>query len=155
MSIEFYKLNECKKVNKPWGYELWLQPGSEVYPFVLKQLMLEAGNRTSLQVHQFKSESIMILKGRGRLLTNDAFFDCERYLAGEMTKDEVDFFVKGLTIVDFEDTDVFNTPPGTIHRMIAITDVLYVEASTQQLDDVVRLQDDLNREHGRIDAEHK
>jgi hypothetical protein len=39
--------------------------------------------------------------------------------------------------------------------MIADTDLLYIEASTQQLDDVVRLQDDQKRDHGRIASEHK
>jgi len=155
LAIEFYKLNECKKVTKPWGYELWLQPGSEVYPFVLKQLMLSAGNRTSLQVHQLKSESIMILSGQGHLLTHPEYFDCNKYLNGEMTKEEVDSFVNDLKIIELEANDVFHTPPGTVHRMIAITDLLYVEASTQELDDVIRLQDDRNREHGRIDAEHR
>ena len=45
--------------------------------------------------------------------------------------------------------------PGTIHRMIATTDLRFVEASTTHLDDVIRLQDDANRQHGRIDSEHK
>jgi hypothetical protein len=44
---------------------------------------------------------------------------------------------------------------GTIHRMIATTQLLFIEASTPQLDDVIRLQDDANRTHGKIDAEHK
>ena len=45
--------------------------------------------------------------------------------------------------------------PGTIHRMIADTKLRFVEASTCHLDDVIRLQDDANRLHGRIDSEHK
>lgn len=150
--IEFYKTEECKKVNKPWGYELWLQPGSETYPFVLKQLMLKAGNQTSLQIHRVKSESIMVLSGHGRLLYCDEFFDCDAYFAGNVDVDEIKL---QLRTIQLNPGDVFHTPPGTVHRMIADTDLLYVEASTTELDDVVRIQDDQNREHGRIDAEHQ
>lgn len=155
MTIEFQKIEECKKVSKPWGHELWLQPGSEVYPFVLKQLLLKADNRTSLQVHQFKSESIIILNGRGQLLTSNEYFDCSKYLAGEIPIDKIKEIVHNLKIINIEPNDVFHTPPGTIHRMIAITDLLYIEASSQELDDVIRLQDDLERPHGKIDAEHQ
>ena len=44
--------------------------------------------------------------------------------------------------------------PGTIHRMVATTTLRFVEASTTHLDDVIRLQDDANRSHGKIAAEH-
>ena len=157
--IEFYKLEDCKKVVKPWGHELWIQPGSPTYPFVLKQLMLKACERTSLQVHQFKSESIIILEGTGQLLTYPEYFDCHRYLAGDWTGEELDIVIgrviDNLQTIELNPGDVFHTPPGTVHRMVATTDLLYIESSTQELDDVVRLQDDRNRQNGRIDAEHK
>ena len=157
--IEFYKLEDCKKVVKPWGHELWIQPGSPTYPFVLKQLLLKAGERTSLQVHQFKSESIIILEGTGQLLTYSEHFDCHRYLAGDWTGEELDIVISrvidNLQVIELSPGDVFHTPPGTVHRMVATTDLLYIESSTQELDDVVRLQDDRNRQNGRIDAEHK
>jgi hypothetical protein len=44
---------------------------------------------------------------------------------------------------------------GTIHRMVAKTDLRFVESSTPHLDDVVRLQDDANRPDGKIESEHK
>ena len=50
---------------------------------------------------------------------------------------------------------VFHTPPCTIHRMVAYDDLHYTEASTTQLDDVIRLEDSANRGHGRIAAEHE
>ena len=154
MSIDFKKLADCKKITKPWGHELWLQPGSPTYPFVLKQLLLKKGNRTSLQVHQFKSESIIILSGFGNLLTYDEFFDCEKYLSGCMTSDEISHIVNNLRDIKITERDVFHTPPGTLHRMVAVSDLVYIEASTQELDDVIRIHDDQNRDHGRINAEH-
>ena len=59
-----------------------------------------------------------------------------------------------LTRVEIAAGSVFNTPPNVIHRMIADEDLVYVEASTTQLDDVIRLEDSNNRPHGRIEAEH-
>lgn len=155
MTIELIPFEQVKTVDKPWGWEKWIQPGSEVYPFVLKQLLLRAGQRTSLQVHQFKSESIIILDGTGILLTYPEFFDCARYLAGGYSEDEINTIISGLEAVTLIPNLVFHTPPGTIHRMIAHTDLLYIESSTRELDDVVRLQDDKHRQHGRIDSEHK
>ena len=38
--------------------------------------------------------------------------------------------------------------------MIAHDDLHYTEASTTELDDVIRLEDSANRGHGRIDSEH-
>ena len=155
MPVEFVKYEDVKVVEKPWGWEKWIQPGSDVYPFVLKQLLLKAGQRTSLQVHQFKSESIMIVEGTGVLLTHDSFFDCNLYLHNGYTDKCIEDIKVNLTAYPISAGMVFHTPPGTVHRMVAETDLLYIEASTTQLDDVVRLQDDQNRQHGRIASEHK
>ena len=35
--------------------------------------------------------------------------------------------------------------PGTVHRMEAVEDSVYLEASTPEMDDVVRLSDDYKR----------
>ena len=153
--IEIVELDNVKTVTKPWGWEKWIQPGSEVYPFVLKQLLLKEGNRTSLQVHRYKSESIIVLSGQGVLLFYSEFFDCEKYLAGGYSEFEMDTIFNNITKTVIGPNSVFHTPPGTIHRMIAITDLLYIESSTTELDDVIRLQDDNKREHGKIDNEHK
>jgi hypothetical protein len=56
MTVDFQTLEQCHVVHKPWGQETWLQGGSDVYPFALKELILKAGFVTSLQVHQYKSE---------------------------------------------------------------------------------------------------
>lgn len=155
MAVKFTSPNEVKIVKKPWGYEKWIQAGDEVYPFALKQLLLVEGQRTSLQVHRYKSESIIIQSGTGTLLTYDEFFDCEKYLAGGYTSEDIEYIINNLRAIPLEPNVVFDTPPGTIHRMVAHTDLYYIEASTTQLDDVVRLQDDKNREHGRISSEHQ
>lgn len=151
MRVDLISISDVKVVNKPWGQEKWLQAGNEVYPFALKELILKGGQRTSLQVHKFKSETIYILSGKGILLTHPDFFDCDL----QRSPEEIENIIKELVQIDLNPGDVFHTPPGTVHRMIALSDLLYIEASTTQLDDVVRLQDDNNRKHGRIESEHK
>jgi quercetin dioxygenase-like cupin family protein len=42
--------------------------------------------------------------------------------------------------------DIYNIPAGTVHRCEAVDgDCLYFEASTIELDDVIRLADDYSR----------
>ncbi len=155
MAIEILTIEQVKTVSKPWGQEKWIQPGSETYPFVLKELTLLGGQRTSLQVHQIKSESIIILSGTGSLLHHRDTFDCKRYIEGGYSEEEMMDIVGSLQMTKLKPGMVFHTPPGTIHRMIAKTKLVYIEASTTELDDVIRLQDDKRRQHGRIDSEHK
>jgi len=155
MTVDFQTLEQCHVVQKPWGTETWLQGGSNVYPFALKELILKAGFVTSLQVHQFKSESIHLHIGKGALAYHPQPFDCERYLAGGYTAEEIAQIKSELIVQSLEPGAVFHTPPCTIHRMIAYDDLYYTEASTTQLDDVIRLEDSANRGHGRIDAEHQ
>lgn len=155
MTVEFHRIEGCHVVHKPWGQETWLQGGSDIYPFALKELILKSGFVTSLQVHQFKSESIHLHKGRGALIYHPEPFDCERYLAGGYTPEEIAQIKNELIIQPLEPGAVFHTPPRTIHRMVAHDDLHYTEASTTQLDDVIRLEDSHNRGHGRIDTEHE
>lgn len=152
--MDFQHITECHKVTKPWGHEIWLQAGSDVYPFALKELLLKSGNMTSLQVHQFKSETIKIVSGTGKIVYWDWEFDCERYLNGGYTEAEISSIKQNLISKDVSAGSVFSTPPNTIHRMIAEEDLIYIEASTTQLDDVIRLEDSSNRPHGKIESEH-
>ena len=155
MTVDFQTLEQCHVVHKPWGRETWLQGGSDVYPFALKELILQAGFVTSLQVHQFKSESIHLHVGKGALAYHPRPFDCVRYLAGGYSAEEIAEIKSELIVQLLEPGAVFHTPPCTIHRMIAYDDLHYTEASTTQLDDVIRLEDSANRGHGRIDSEHE
>ena len=49
---------------------------------------------------------------------------------------------------------VIHVKKGCIHRVEAIEDMTMLEASTIELDDVIRLQDDTERSDGRITHEH-
>lgn len=145
---------EIKQVSKPWGYELWISDGTQM-PYALKRILFRAGNRTSLQVHKFKYETNYVLNGEGILLISDDFFDVDLYTNGKMTQQEIDDHLSKMRPLKLEEGVVFHVTPGHLHRVIATTDLTFMEASSTELDDVVRLQDDTNRPDGKIDSEHK
>lgn len=111
-----------RRVDKPWGHELiW----AETPRYVGKLLHIQAGHRLSRQYHRVKEETLLIQSGEMELEV------------GPTESIEKRRMLKG---------DVFHVRPGTIHRMIAITDVDVIEVSTPELDDVVRLEDVYGRE---------
>src|SRR5512141_1717691 len=111
-----------RRVDKPWGHELvW----AEAARYVGKILHIRAGHRLSRQYHRVKEETLMVQSGEMDLEVGaDPVMETRRMKAG----------------------DVFHVLPGTIHRMIGVTDVSVVEVSTPELDDVVRLEDVYGRE---------
>lgn len=155
MSITHQSLEETKTVAKPWGQEKWIQQGNDQHSYVLKEIVLKKDFQTSLQVHKFKAETNYILEGNGRLIYSELAFDCDKFLNGKYSPQEIDNFLVTLKVQHYGPGSVMTIEPGTIHRMIADTDLRFVEASTCHLDDVVRLQDDANRAHGKIESEHK
>ena len=74
MSIQHQSLTETKTVIKPWGQEKWIQQGQDNHSYVLKEIILNEGFKTSLQVHKYKAETNYILEGQGRLIYSDIAF---------------------------------------------------------------------------------
>jgi mannose-6-phosphate isomerase len=110
-------------VNKPWGHELiW----ALTEHYAGKILHVRAGEALSLQYHQVKDETIMVLTGR---LLFEFFAEGEEPSSHELAPGEV-----------------FHVSPGLRHRMTAIEDTDVLEVSTPELGDVVRLED----RYGRI-----
>jgi len=111
-----------KIVNKPWGHELiW----SVTDRYVGKILHVRGGESLSLQYHQVKDETIMVLDGQLRF---------EFFAEGEEPQEVV-----------LGPRMPFRITPGLRHRMTAIEDTEVLEVSTPELDDVVRLQDRYGR----------
>lgn len=140
-------------VKKPWGQEEWLSDGKRM-PYALKKILFLAGNRSSLQVHQHKQETNHVLSGNGILLKGKKQFPCENYINGSITDDEMGYYLQDLEEIPLSPGMTFDVIPGIIHRVIAVTDLVFIEASTSELDDVIRLHDDANRPHGKIEEEH-
>ena len=110
-----------RRVDKPWGYErIWAQTSR----YVGKVLHINRGHRLSWQYHNHKDETIYVLSGQLRLVVDEG---------------------EGVTELDLAPGDSYHIAPLTKHRMIAITDCDLAEASTADLDDVVRLEDAYGR----------
>ena len=86
---------------------------------------MKKGHSCSLQYHELKKETIVVLSGLLKISIGKAI---------ETLEEKLYTFGETVTI-----------DPYTIHRMTAIEDSLYIETSTNQLWDVVRLQDNYNR----------
>ena len=109
---------EKKIVPKPWGHEEWWAMTDK---YVGKLLFIRDGHRLSLQLHNFKEETM-------------------RVMTGQMT-----FFLDGQSY-HLTEGDTMHVKPGMVHRMEATHgDVLVLEVSTPEVDDVVRIADDYNR----------
>jgi hypothetical protein len=137
----FASHSDLYKVHKPWGHELWINGQHPCY--ALKEIYLKAGTKTSLQYHNLKQETNVLFSGRTRLhFKNNA----------AIKNDDVS--MDDLSQVELSPISSIDVVPGILHRLEAITDILLYEVSTPHLDDVVRVNDDSKRPHGRINQEH-
>lgn len=145
---------DLKIVNKHWGHELWIADGVRT-PYALKKILFKAGNRTSLQVHRKKIETTYVLSGTGKLYRSKELFDIDTFLKKGMTEEEVIKYEQTFDVIDLYEGVAFDVKPGYVHRVVANTDLMFIESSTIELDDVIRLQDDKGRKHGKINYEHE
>ena len=113
-----------KQVNKPWGQENLIEYNDK---YVVKKLFMKAGECCSMQYHELKKETIYVLSGKVKL-----------YLGKDIENLKEKIMVSG---------DNITIEPYTIHRMEGIEDSEYLECSTNELWDVVRLQDKYKREN--------
>ncbi len=115
-------LVEVVTLPKPWGHEtIWAHTDR----YVGKILHIRAGHALSVQYHNRKDETVHLLSGE---------LIC-RVKLGEQLEDMR--LTRGQS---------FRITPGTVHQMEAVTDCDVLEASTSEVDDVVRLQDRYGRE---------
>ncbi len=111
---------------KPWGHEKLFATGEHGY--VSKLITVDAGQSLSLQYHHEKDETIGIVSG-------EAIFEhgaSEDRLASRTMRAG----------------DVVHLPPGELHRLTAVSDVVFAEASSAGpgwREDVVRLSDRYGR----------
>lgn len=143
-----------KLIKKHWGHELWIADGTST-PYASKRILFKAGNRTSLQVHEHKIETNYVLSGEGVLHRSREPLDIAKFLEHGMTAAAVEAYEYSFEHIALKPGVVFNVHPGYVHRVMATTDLEFMETSTTELDDVIRLQDDQGRTHGRISYEHE
>ncbi len=109
------------RVEKPWGHEvIWAKSDR----YVGKILHIEPGHLLSLQYHEVKDETIHVLKG-------EIIFRVEEE--------------NGLIERHMKEGESYHIVPGTVHQMEAVVSTDLLEASTPELDDVVRIEDRYGR----------
>ncbi len=111
-------------VQKPWGHEeIW----AETSRYAGKLLFISKGKRLSRQYHEKKEETVRVLSGIATIeigKPGEVGFHTAKYVSGS----------------------TFHVTPKTIHRFCAYDDdVVLIEVSTTELDDVIRLDDDYSR----------
>ncbi len=107
----------CRVIDKPWGREVWWAVEAA---YAAKRIEVRAGHALSLQYHERKHETLYFLSGRLRLRLGDRE-------------------------TEVGPGQVAAVPPGTVHRLEALTDAVVFEVSTPELGDVVRLEDRYGR----------
>jgi mannose-6-phosphate isomerase-like protein (cupin superfamily) len=115
----------ARRVEKPWGWELHWTP--EEAPYVGKVLHINAGARLSLQLHDEKQESWMLMAGRAAVIWEDT--------EGQLQQTEL------------QPGQGYACQLGQKHRLMGITDCDIVEVSTPELGTTWRLEDDFSRPH--------
>ena len=114
-----------RRIDKPWGWEVhWTPPD---LPYMGKLLHLNANARMSLQLHDAKRESWMLLSGRAKVAWEDS--------AGKLIETEL------------EPGKGYTCALGQRHRLIGITECEIVEVSTPEAGTTWRLEDDYARPH--------
>lgn len=111
-----------KRIDKPWGYELLIACNEH---YALKDIWMTRGTRSSLQSHERKVETIFVLSG---------LISLEKQTPGGPVE-----------VATYGAGEAYDVPAGVIHRVTVIEDARLIEASTPELDDIIRHADDFGR----------
>lgn len=115
----------ARRIEKPWGWELhWTPPG---LPYMGKLLHIRAGARLSLQLHDAKRESWLLVRGRAMVVWEDS--------EGCLVETEL------------QPGQGYTCAPAQRHRLVGITDCEVIEVSTPESGTTWRLEDDYARPH--------
>lgn len=115
----------CRRIEKPWGWEEVWTP--DALPYVGKVLHIRAGSRLSLQSHDGKTETWMLLSGEACVLWDD--------LGGNLVETALRPGCGYTCVV------------GQRHRLVGVTDCEIIEVSSPEVGTTWRLEDDFGRPH--------
>jgi mannose-6-phosphate isomerase len=125
-SVPQAEVYRAARQDKPWGHELIFAAIGDKY--IGKVIHVNAGESLSLQYHQEKEETISVMSGEALI--------------------EYGPSADRLTGRRFTAGDTIHLPPGVLHRITALCDLDFAEASTAYpgwREDVVRLEDRYGR----------
>jgi mannose-6-phosphate isomerase len=125
-SVPQAEVYRAARQDKPWGHELIFAAIGDKY--IGKIIHVNAGHSLSLQYHREKEETISVISGEALIEYGPA--------------------ADQLTDRRFSAGDTIHVRPGVLHRITAISDLEFAEASTAYpgwREDVVRLEDRYGR----------
>lgn len=102
------------RTDKPWGYELVVALTEK---YLQKKLYIKEGYRTSMHYHEFKMETLYVVKGRVRV----EFPDKEA--------------------IELNEGERHTIEPKTVHSIVALRNTLIDEASSPHPSDTIRVKD--------------
>jgi len=105
---------------------------------------MEKGFQSSLQSHEYKSETNFVIDGEALVLYG---LDAPPDINTEIVIDDLSRKI-------YSPLSGWSNRVNELHRVIAHTSYDAIEISTPELDDVIRWADDNDRSSGRIDTEH-
>lgn len=117
MSVRRIEKYAPKVLTRDWGTETFV---AETDQYLGKVLRMKAGTKGGLQFHAEKDETFHLLSGQAVVRFDDG--------DGE------------LVAVRMWPGESYHIPPGAPHQVEAITDCVFVEASTPHYDDRVRVE---------------
>ncbi len=107
-----------REISKPWGSELWF---AHTEHYAGKILRVRAGHRLSVQYHDEKDETSLVLSGRVIVSQGDSARD--------------------MTARELGPGESWRNRALVVHTLEGVEDAEIIEVSTPQLEDVVRLED--------------
>ena len=150
-----YYSNKIKKVNKPWGYELWIASNENKAKFAMKEIYIRSGFKTSFQFHEKKEECNYIINGTGKFYISKNKINIQKFKKNKYSESELRKIIKNLKVYKLKKGSSFYIKPLYVHSVLSTKNLLMMESSTLELDDVYRIFDESGRGHGRIRSEHK
>lgn len=109
-------------IEKPWGKEEIIEHNDK---YVVKKIHMNKGHSCSTQYHKYKQETIVVFSG-----------EINVYIGLETSSKIMRKLVPG---------DFITIRPNIVHKIEALSDCIFLETSTNELWDVIRLQDNYNR----------
>ena len=134
------KFNKTLKINKPWGGEkIVFKKNSSLIKGILKIITIKKGKACSLQYHNKKIENICIISGNAYLY----YFDMKtNKKMVTKPKERIQKIIdKKLLRRKIKKDDNFFIKNKIIHKIEALSDLTFIEISSNHLKDVVRIND--------------
>ena len=153
-SIKLSNIDNVKTIKKPWGHEKWIADGAPDFKYALKEIFIRSSFKSSIQFHEFKHETTYVKAGKGILYYIETPINIKKFNDGKYSDEEMQELIKNMKKLEISPGTIYHIKPGIIHRVEAVEDLIFIESSTIELNDVVRINDQWSRSDGKIDSEH-